>query len=162
MSWHHILGTPYLQASGLKQIARESAESFAWANDEEKRAMLSRLFGAPKFGTGNVIVLDGLPMGPVTVGSEITNSHYKPYYEEPLTQANHVLAPGDWFAPNPVVFPVAVRGSRFCFAVLPRGPSLDIARNDAVRVACWLREGLEILGAGAKTISAGLGRFSFS
>jgi CRISPR-associated protein Cmr6 len=159
MTWHYTLGVPYLPASGLKQIAREMAMS-GWSSqspDAEKE--LEGLFGSDKSGVGSVIILDGLPGEPVVVTSEVTTSHYKPYYEQ-RPQDPDLKAPGDWFKPNPVTFPVVSAGALYHFAVLPRRPQAPTLPRDLRRALFWLMEGLEILGAGAKTGAAGLGRFA--
>jgi CRISPR-associated protein Cmr6 len=157
MTWHHTLGVPYLPGSGLKRVAYEAAAR-GWIEprpDDAGLNELKRIFGTSDEGVGTVIFFDGLPAGQVTVTSEITTSHYKPYYDQAPTEAKP-KAPGDWFKPNPVTFPVVAVGAVYDFAVLPRRSA---ATGDLAAAICWLKSGLEILGAGAKTGSAGLGHF---
>jgi CRISPR-associated protein Cmr6 len=162
MTWHFTLGAPYPPGSGLKQVARDCAETWSerTADDTEFR----RIFGAAEVGSakgsaGSVIVLDGLPAEPVTVTADITTSHYRPYYAE-APEIAEPRAPGDWFSPNPVTFPVVKEGALYHFALLPRQPAAAEAARDLRLATGWLMEGLEILGAGAKTGAAGLGRFA--
>jgi CRISPR type III-B/RAMP module RAMP protein Cmr6 len=143
-------------------VARDCAETWSerTADDTEFR----RIFGAAEVGSakgsaGSVIVLDGLPAEPVTVTADITTSHYRPYYAE-APEIAEPRAPGDWFSPNPVTFPVVKEGALYHFALLPRQPAAAEAARDLRLATGWLMEGLEILGAGAKTGAAGLGRFA--
>jgi CRISPR-associated protein Cmr6 len=162
MTWHFTLGVPYLPGSGLKQVAQDCAER--WSERCAEPCELARIFGAPEAegkpgSAGTVMVLDGLPAEPVTVTADITTSHYGPYYaEDPETVEPR--APGDWFSPNPVTFPVVREGSLFHFAALTRRPNDPDAARDLRLATAWLMEGLEILGAGARTGAAGLGRFA--
>lgn len=163
LTWHHLIGAPYLPASGLKQVTQkwaEAGESKCGTPDEETR---QRIFGSLKTGAGSVIFLDGLPGEPVKVVPDIVNPHYRPYYDEnPNTQ--DPKAPGDWFAPVPISFPVVDAGAVYSFALFPRagrGALSDTVFGDLACAFCWLSEGLAIMGAGAMT-GVGYGHFDFT
>ncbi len=147
-AWHHTLGAPYLPGSGLKGLVR------SWAQTWEMIApvILDELFG-PETNTnhraGRIIFLDVLPLAPVRVQADIMNPHYQPYYQ-------YGDIPGDWHAPNPIIYLVVAPGQTFQFAFLPRTAGVDA---DTLRqVRHWLASALRWLGAGAKT-AIGCGRF---
>ncbi len=144
-AWHPTLGVPYLPGSSVKGIVRHWAET---VNNPELAERMGKLFGAP--GTaGDIVFLDALPVAPVKLATDVITPHFSAWSaEEP---------PGDWNGPVPIPFLVMNAKSSFAFSVLPVRPNNRSAVDD---VWSWLREALELAGAGAKT-AVGYGRFRF-
>ena len=115
----------------------------------DKFKTYSEIFGTHE-RKGKVLFFDSLPL--VNEGEnrdfivvDITNVHYKPYYE-------NVANPGDWHDPVPIFFLAVEKGTRFIFAIASRKDNL------VKEAADLLRKALQNLGIGAKT-SAGYGYF---
>jgi len=146
---HPVYGFPFIPGTGLKGLARSSAQLCDGRNDRDRD--LLRIFGKLG-GTGSVVFLDAWPAEWPEIKVDIVNNHHKDYYS-----SKGETPPGDWESPNPVYFLVVAPGVKFKFAVVATTPrtsddDLDMARD-------WLQSGLQDLGAGAKT-AAGYGYFS--
>jgi len=144
-AWHHTLGVPYLPGSSVKGMVRAWARLWKKVNDDE----INRIFGPKSAGSvGSVVFLDALPIRPVELKAEIMTPHYGPYYqgEEP---------PADWHSPVPIPFLAVAEGQEFLFGVVPR----KNASEDCEKAIGWMKEALEVIGAGAKT-AVGYGRFA--
>jgi len=147
-AWHHTLGIPYLAGSGLKGLARTYARDWHHADGIE------RIFGpatARTAGAGSVIFLDAPPIEPVALDADVMTPHYADWYQDRKT-------PGDWQSPKPIPFLTVAPGQVFLFALLPRGNAQQDVL-DCGTAAAFLREALDVLGAGAKT-AVGYGQFS--
>ncbi|MDP4559168.1 type III-B CRISPR module RAMP protein Cmr6 [Halomonas meridiana] len=173
LTWHPVLGVPYLPGSAVKGITR------AWLelNDYDAQTR-KRLFGSddkdprkarafadePELISGEVIFFDALPVQPVTLMIDTMTPHMGDWYKKgdnkPGGAAN---TPADWHAPNPVVF-LAAADVVMSFAVAPRlRPGMNKAQREeslalAQLASQALSDALEHQGAGAKT-AAGYGTF---
>lgn len=150
-AWHHALGTPYLPGSSIKGAVRTWAAIWAEANGSD----IERIFGPrgdrPTPSSGSVVFLDALPVEPVTLEADVMTPHYGPWYQSGET-------PGDWYSPVPIPFLAVAPGQTFRAALLPRRPGEAADRHDCAQAVGWLREALDVIGAGAKT-NVGYGRF---
>lgn len=169
LTWHPVLGVPYIPASGLKGLAkwyaREAAEP---PGDEAERA---RIFGdaeereggarqadedgtpaAARRGAGSVLFFDALPChpGPPMLDWDVMTPHYGEWYAaaDPAT-----TVPGDWYDPVPIGFLTVAANIGFSFAIAPRPGWADQeqAGGDAAKAKAWLTGALQEFGAGAKT-----------
>lgn len=174
LTWHPVLGVPYLPGSMVKGLTR------AWLELNDYDALIrKRLFGSdskdatravafgdePELISGEVIFFDALPVQPVTLMIDTMTPHMGSWYDSgdqhPGGAAN---TPADWHAPNPVVF-LAAADVVMSFAVTPRvRPGMTSAQREEARTLAKLAsqalsDALEHLGAGAKT-AAGYGTFT--
>lgn len=146
--WHPTLGTPYLPGSSIKGMLR------AWAKIEGKDA--NTLLGRDDQGagrTGQVIVLDALPLDPVPLEVDVITPHYAGWTEQD--------PPADWRSPNPIPFLTAAAGTTLLFAAIPTAAATANGASDQAlgELGRWLTDALAMHGAGAKT-AVGYGRFS--
>ncbi len=184
----HRYGFPYLPGSAVKGIARtyalyELAEKGGLsAGQPEPITNLDKLLEQPDedfrkevskdspwegltnllqevahfravFGTldqaGGAVFFEAIPAEAFALETDIMNPHYGPYYQ-------NKDAPADWHNPVPVGFLAVPPDKPFYFAVgWRRGAAHPELRSKAEQ---WLRQGLQELGAGAKT-AAGYGYF---
>ncbi|TVS15229.1 MAG: type III-B CRISPR module RAMP protein Cmr6 [Gammaproteobacteria bacterium] len=163
--WHPILGTPYLPGSAVKGLAR------AWLElHDYDPAVRKRLFGSddkdprratgddssPPLIAGEVIFFDALPVEPVSLAIDTMTPHMGKWYEKGAARPGKPeTTPGDWHAPNPIIF-LAARRIILQFAVAPR---TSAARPLVPLAVDALKAALEHLGAGAKT-AVGYGSFT--
>ena len=150
--WHPTLGVPYLPSSSIKGLLRAWLVEWCGGKDEIKRA---DFWLGPENGSaaGAVVIFDGIPLGPVTIGPDVMTPHYGPWYEG----EDAGVAPADWHNPVPVSF-LVVKQAAFRIHAAPRFNS----RLPAAELDCAFGEleaALQHLGAGAKT-SGGYGRLS--
>jgi len=154
--WHHTLGVPYLAGSGVKGLVR--AWATLMAETAEEQARISRLLGphavSADLAVGSVIFLDALPVLPVQLVAEVMTPHYGDWHQ---SRSAPPAPPGDWISPVPIPFLAVAAQQSFVFAVIPR-PASGTA-DDCHQAADWLEQGLQWLGAGAKT-AIGMGRFA--
>lgn len=146
--FHHLYGTPMLPGSGLKGLA------LAIARLDATRDECARIFGTQQ-SAGLVDCLDAIPIpvrGAPLVEVDVMNPHYPRWY-----RGEKGAVPSDDQNPTPVFFLTVAPGVEFEFALLCRARTPE-ARVALGKAAVWLREGLNILGAGAKT-AAGYGYF---
>ncbi|AVI62974.1 type III-B CRISPR module RAMP protein Cmr6 [Halomonas sp. GFAJ-1] len=173
LTWHSVLGVPYLPGSAVKGITRAWLELNGYDAQVRKRLFGSddkdpreaRTFAdEPELISGEVIFFDALPVEPVTLMIDTMTPHMGKWYEsgdkQPGSAAN---TPADWHAPNPVVFLAATKVvMRFAVAPRLRPGMTDDQREEAKALAELasqaLSDALEHLGAGAKT-AAGYGTF---
>ncbi|GIX17746.1 MAG: hypothetical protein KatS3mg119_1932 [Rhodothalassiaceae bacterium] len=177
--WHPTLGVPFIPGSALKGLARAFARDWEKADAQE---LARRIFSLPpppdpkkekearqasqdgaghdERAVGSVIFLDALPCAPVGLDIDVMTPHYGAWYQEggAIKADSLENAPADWHSPNPIPFLTVAPGNEFLFAVLPRRPEVEQDRKDAETAACWLKQALATLGAGAKT-AAGYGVF---
>jgi CRISPR-associated protein Cmr6 len=166
-AWHWSLGTPYLPGAGLKGLARSWAAQWEGPPGED----CLRIFGADrgalkndpsKARTGSVRFFDLIPAEPVTVKRDVMTPHLGAYYaasgpDEPgLPGFNW---PADWHKPKPLQFLVVDKGQTFVTGIAPVDRAADTAADDLRQAKDWLVDGLDCLGAGAKT-GKGYGRFT--
>ncbi|MGV6820355.1 MAG: type III-B CRISPR module RAMP protein Cmr6 [Parvularcula sp.] len=160
--WHPTLGLPYIPGSSLKGVARAFVEEWIAAGDEEILAEIDRLFGPSKIdedtdgAAGSLIFHDALPIPNGTGGIVLIDTmtpHHRDYHT--VTDPDRKPWPGDWESPTIIPFLTVKKGTRFAFGVGLR-PGAD--EDDLKTGVIWLQQGLEYLGAGAKT-SRGYGRF---
>lgn len=120
------------------------ADARQWAED------FRTVFGTTAVA-GRAVFFDAIPADKPTLELDIMNPHYPKYYsgEE---------FPTDWQSPVPVPFLTVAAGTEFRFAVGWRGPVDKESQRLQGLAVKWLKEGLQELGAGAKT-SAGYGYF---
>ena len=106
------------------------------------------IFGTTK-QSGRTIFFDAIPTEPPILELDVMTPHFSQYY-----QGNNA-PPADWDYPKPIPFLTVGKDTSFCFAVGWRGKEDKKAQQQAID---WLEEGLQELGAGAKT-AAGYGYF---
>lgn len=145
--WHPLLGTPYLPGSGVKGLL------LAWATKWNDEPDVDRLLGSQE-KVGAWMTFDALPIEPVRLGCEVMTAHDAGWRIREGTDAT----PSDWVSPNPIPFLVVRPGARFSFAFAPRRGG-TAQSEDVARIAAWLREALDFIGAGGKT-AVGFGRFA--
>lgn len=150
-TWHHTLGTPYIPGTSVKGVVRAHTRLLS----EEGKLTgeeIDRVFG-PDEGNersvGSIIFLDAIPFKPVKLDCDIMTPHYGPYY------SSGKEIPGDWHSPTPIPFLVVDGNQEFLFGLIPRSAE---ALPDVQIVKGWLKDALDLSGAGAKT-NVGYGRF---
>lgn len=174
-AWHHVLGTPYMPASGLKGLLRAWAESDLGADVDPPK--LQDLFGhhadymkdtGVDAKAGRLILLDLLPMGRNKLVTDVLTPHYTSHYKyvpkADDEQESHgdnnkdpvADAPGDWHNPVPVPFLACEAGGVWQTGILPG--SLEATSDELELAKTWLLDALAWFGAGAKT-AVGYGRF---
>jgi CRISPR-associated protein Cmr6 len=135
-----------------RQLAKVSADKLG-----DKAKLFRRVFGSTE-SSGECVFFDAVVAQVPPEGTlfevDVMTPHFADYYSNPS------VAPHDALEPNPVNFLAVRRDTTFAFAVrLRRAASDDKVVKQVVKQAeMWLRDGLEILGAGAKT-AAGYGAF---
>lgn len=164
LSWHPVLGTPYLPGSAVKGLARAWLElndypaeirKQLFGSDDKDPLSAQSFAGEPELVAGRVIFFDALPLEPVSLTLDTMTPHMGKWYEQGAAQPGRAeTVPADWHAPIPVPFLVA-RSIVLQFAVAPRSkadePLVEVAKQA-------LEAALANLGAGAKT-AAGYGAF---
>jgi CRISPR-associated protein Cmr6 len=152
MSMHPVYGFPYIPGSSLKGMARACAESLVKKGDEKAQTAINDIFGPDpeddkkeEARRGKVIFFDAMPEKLPELDVDIINSHYSDYYEGKAP-------PADWLSPIPVYFLAVRPKTPFRFAVASKDETL------AGQADAWLREGLDKLGVGSKTM-VGYGHF---
>lgn len=159
LSLHPLYGFPYIPGSSVKGVARAYAQEVYWESNKIKDTFF-RVFGsAPQEKesseredandnrVGEVIFFDALPekFDGNFLDLDVMTPHYGEYYSDGET-------PGDWMQPNPITFLTVAPGRKFMFSLAAKEkPLFETAQ-------CWLKMGLQELGAGGKT-SAGYGYF---
>ena len=154
LALHALYGLPFIPGSALKGVTRayvtgEVAEHSSRRLAEDD-ALVRRVFGSQEAG-GTVVFFDALPhQGRFALALDIINTHYPLYYSEqqPPTNDQH---------PDPFTF-LTVTDTVFAFALAPRHPIQNEARDDVALTSQWLQEALQEYGVGGKT-SAGYGYF---
>lgn len=173
-TFHRIYGFPLIPGSGLKGVARayaliEMAEAIGtddvgtlekflegdqkdfvekYPDNQTEFDQFRTIFGSTD-QAGQVIFFDAIPLENLKLEADVMTPHYSEYYQG-------TSPPADWLSPTPIPFLTVSKETSFCFAVGWRG----LENNDyQTRAVEWLKEGLEQLGAGAKT-SSGYGYFS--
>jgi CRISPR-associated protein Cmr6 len=151
-AWHHTLGTAYIPGTSIKGIARNWAQEWKGADDEE----VLRIFGSIKKDqgekVGSVIFFDALGIKPAKLEIEMLTPHFSKYYKDKKNP------PVEWYAPTPIPYMVVAKNQTFVFGVAPRKNDKQ-GQIDVDKATKWLKEALEWIGAGAKT-AIGFGRFS--
>jgi CRISPR type III-B/RAMP module RAMP protein Cmr6 len=154
LTLHTLYGFPFIPGSALKGVTRayvtgEIAEHQSERLTEDD-AQVRRVFGSKETG-GSVVFFDALPhQGRFALALDILNTHYPLYYSEqqPPTNDQH-----------PALFTfLTVTDTIFAFALAPRHPTQNEARDDVALASQWLQEALQEYGVGGKT-SAGYGYF---
>lgn len=148
---HPIYGFTYIPATGLKGLARATAVLIEKRDDKTDPDIL-RIFGKQE-GAGSVIFHDAWPVAWPKIEVDIVNNHHPDYYKD---RGENGSAPGDWESPNPVYFLTVVPGTEFRFGIAKRHH--ETHPDDVDQARRWLQQGLQELGAGAKT-AAGYGYF---
>lgn len=160
-TWHHTLGTPYLNGAALKGLVRAIIETAYDSEGGESRAtLLKRWFGTENKDdvaeqAGQFIFLDAVPVKPCKLYVAIMTPHMDKWYEKggkPSPDASAL--PGDWHSPVPVQY-LAARDLQLQFAILPRTLQAQAELEDVWHA---LTVALRDLGAGAKT-AQGFGVF---
>lgn len=181
LSLHHLFGTPFIPASGVKGVCRSWLETavdqidnteIESENDDLILESSKRIFGsatkkqkkelrdliAEKKDRFDRAFFDGI-MGSVTffdafpTGNEVELEIdvMTPHYT-PYYASKGEVPPGDWFSPNPVKFLTVAPNTEFMFALASESKEdLDLASD-------WLLKGITELGLGAKT-NSGYGYF---
>lgn len=168
LSWHPLLGTPYLPGSAVKGLARAWLELNDYPGDIRRQ-----IFGSdnktpvaaqngedqPGMVKGGVIFFDALPLEPVSLTLDVITPHMGKWYKQDASKPDRVpgcadTLPADWHAPVPVPLLVA-KHITLQFALAPRrqadAPLVEVAQQA-------LEAALANLGAGAKT-AVGYGGF---
>ena len=151
-AWHHLLGVPYIPASGIKGALRSWARE---TNGGGEAGNVDRLFGTASDGggVGAISVLDGLPTAPVRLAAEVMTPHVGDWLSTAQPEAS---PPGDWIDPVPIPFLAVEAGASFAFALLPTARAQD---DDLDLAMTWLDEALGLAGVGSKT-ATGFGQFA--
>ena len=152
------LGMPVLPGSGVKGVARAYAELVEGRGEGDPDFLA--VFGrAPREGesqeaarAGQLVFFDAIPIEGLELALDVMTPHYPDYYQgkEPW--------PTPWQNPVPITFLTVAPGTTFAFAVGLRQGVTDPQRRLRALAETWLRQGLAVLGFGAKTTS-GYGRF---
>ncbi len=154
LTLHALYGLPFIPASALKGVTRayvtgEVAEHHSGRLAEDD-ALVKRIFGSQEVA-GSVIFFDALPyQGRFALALDIINTHYPLYYSEQQP-------PTDDQPPDLFTF-LTVTDTIFTFALAPRHPIQNEARDDVAFACQWLQAALQEYGVGSKT-SAGYGYF---
>ena len=173
LSWHPVLGVPYLPGSAVKGMTRAWLElndydpqtrKRLFGSDNKDPATAGAYHGEPSLSGGEVIFFDALPMQPVTLMIDTMTSHGGQWYESGAKQPGEAAnTPADWHSLNLVIF-LAASDMVVSFAVAPRlRPNMTTAEAEEAKALAQLAsqalsDALEHLGAGAKT-AAGYGTF---
>lgn len=166
LSWHPVLGVPYLNGAAVKGLLRSFFENWTdiplqdirnWFGEDENvdKQLTSK--------TGQYVFFDALPTKPVKLFVDIITPHYGKWYAEGQkingdSGENIHRIPADWHSPIPVQF-LAVKEISLKFAVAPRTSTVTTNPEVLDVLLEGLTMALQWLGAGAKT-GAGYGRFS--
>ena len=154
-TFHRLYGVPIIPGSSLKGIARAYASLVLGKSEDDPD--FCAIFGRgpdSEGGEGQVgraVFFDAIPISEPHLELDVMNPHFPRYYQGDE-------APSDWQSPVPIYFLTVGRGTRFLFGVGWQGILDDEAARLRDMAAKWLRDGLQELGAGAKT-SAGYGFF---
>jgi len=157
MTWHHILGVPFMPGSSVKGIVRNWAKVWDGASNSD----IVRIFGPRgdskeeedlKRSVGSVIFFDALPINSLKLSGDVMTPHYSQYYQQKES------VPGDWFDPVPIPFLVVEKEQDFIFSLAPRDTMSKQSQADFEQSLNWLENALKEIGGGAK-VSAGYGRF---
>ncbi len=180
MSWHPVLGTPYLPGAAVKGLVRAWLEAWEAGEVEEgsseeqalqKKLLHKKLFqwvGSAKKGpeekkmqAGELIFFDAIPLRPVQLRTEIMTPHMGKWYEQggEDMKGKKILdhperIPADWHDPTPITF-LAVESATFLFSIALCNPATGVCKLEEILQA--LQHSLKWLGAGAKT-ATGYGR----
>lgn len=157
LALHPHFGTPVIPGSAVKGIARHAAWC-VWKDAEEEdrdlyAGIIAELFGYPtgedqldkalsatETRSGAVAFLQAEVVGRAVLEADLVNSHTGP-------------------SPVPVFFPAVAAGTVFSFHIFPLKQRTENDSDTLLFFAeSWLKEGLKIYGAGAKT-NAGYGWF---
>lgn len=144
-AFERITGVPYLPGSSVKGLARAAATF----DDEPLREELlgpDRIDKESDAKTGDLVFLDAYPNEWPQLAVDIINCHHQNYYADKG-------APLESDDPIPVYFLTVAPGTTWTFRILSR------SRQHAERGAQWLKDGLKLWGAGAKT-AVGYGMFA--
>jgi CRISPR-associated protein Cmr6 len=160
-TFHRIYGFPIIPGSGLKGLTRAWAyfallETAPEDRPEDNLDFIAVFGREPEregdestASAGGAVFFEAIPRDNPALDLDVMTPHYSEYYGDKSGQ----VAPTDDQNPNPIPFLTVKPGIRFAFAVGWRGEPNSDAHALAVG---WLQNGLERLGAGAKT-SAGYG-----
>lgn len=172
LTWHSVLGVPYLPGSAVKGMTRAWLElneydaptrKRLFGSDDKDPTTTDAYHGEPELTSGEVIFFDALPVQPVTLLIDTMTPHGGQWYESGEKQPGGANTPADWHSPNPVMF-LAASDMVMSFAVAPRlrprmtPAALEEAKALAQLASQALSDALAHLGAGAKT-AAGYGTF---
>jgi len=145
-------GFPVLPGSGLKGVARAYAH-LVEKRDESDADFLAIFGRAPKQGeeqsvaqAGALVFFDAYPEPGWRLELDVMTPHYPEYY-------SGLAAPTPWQNPNPVTFLTVAAGTRYRVAIGLRQGATDPDGLLRALAAGWLRQGLTLLGFGAKTTS---------
>lgn len=184
LSLHHIYGIPYLPGSSLKGLAKSWAiEKIRDCYEIEDYSTVENLLdtevpkGYPKglqletiemyrhlFGTqqeaGQAIFFDAFPVEKICTEVDVMTPHFKDYYNEMESTSPHSW-PVDSMDPNIVPF-LVMQGTTFTFRLAVRfthKKMVDTSKDYLQKTVQLLKEGLQELGVGAKTM-IGYGYFN--
>ncbi len=141
-----VIGVPYLPGSAVKGLCRRAAELEPLPMDKTLR-----LFGPERIDAesasnrGGLIFLDAYPRVWPRLAVDIINCHHSDYYGRINDKSDGRPFPSETESPNPVFFLAVEAGAQFGFPI--------VARDDAdlETAVSLLRQGLDLLGIGAKT-----------
>ncbi len=165
-AWHPTLGVPWLPGAALKGLTRAYATH--WLGRDA--AQLLRCFGdpPPEPGTpapahsarrsGGICFFDLLPKASPTLEADVLTPHLGGWIASggqiSDVQSEWQNLPAPWH--NPVPIPFLVTGGGQFYTLLQARPGFE---DLLPKVAGWIEQALEIVGAGAKT-GSGYGRFA--
>ena len=138
-AFDRTVGAPVIAGSGVKGMCR------ARAKEDLDKETLRRLFGPDvedsTHAVGDLVFLPALPARWPKLEVDLVNCHHPRYMEGLLKE------PVDVESPVPVSFLTVAAGTDFVFRLLSRS-----CEKESEKVGTrLLRDGLEILGIGAKT-----------
>lgn len=165
LTWDRNLGVPYLPGSSVKGMVRAFAEHWVdWDKEKDKKLLpedIIRIFGPSKTkeydnnSEGTVIFHDAYPTKIPKLELDITNVHYKDYYEGKSP-------PADYLSPTPIFFLTVDKDQEFLFALgkssVGKNEHSDEVDEDIETARDLLICALDYIGAGGKT-AVGYGRF---
>jgi CRISPR-associated protein Cmr6 len=158
----HRYGFPILPGSSVKGIARASAHQLEGLDENEAALPSDADFvtiggfasdqNEAESQAGSAIFYDAIPAELPKLELDVITPHFAEYYQKEKW-------PTDSQNPIPIPFLTVAPNTTFLFAVGWRGAMDEEALRLRELAQTWLINGLEILGAGAKT-SAGYGFFA--
>lgn len=143
---HHIYGFPFVPGSEIKGSVLSYVKDFLGKKEDDPEIL--EILGSQS-KKGSIIFLDAYPLPPFNgklFKVDIVTPHYQPYY------GGKGVYPSDWFSPEPLPFLTIKKGAEFMFYIV----SKDL--NNLTTATNWLREALQNVGVGAKTMT-GFGHF---
>jgi CRISPR-associated protein Cmr6 len=148
LTLHRIYGFPIIPGSALKGMTHAWVELEVEPGPELIEAVFGTKPQVTPLKAGQVIFFDAVPTQVPELEPDVMNPHYGKYYSKE-TDRGRPVPPADYLSPVPVYFLTVAGGCEFAFAVAPRNGDGDLAET----TADWLKQALQEMGVGAKTVA---------